>query len=107
MGIKARLRRRGKQQGIVGVGWYRPEQWQRLLEISSDRDQLEDTHEEWLENATRVFNRLKRLGGPVVKMDIDVEDMLAWCAKNGLAVNGESRAKYIVEKTSHGGKELA
>ncbi len=107
MGARARLRGREEQQGIVGVGWYRSEQWERLLEISSDRDQLEDTHEEWLKNASRVFDRLKREGLPVVKMDIDVEDLLAWCSKNGLAVNGESRAKYVVEKTSHDGKELA
>ncbi|HMD98500.1 MAG TPA: hypothetical protein VKM93_14345 [Terriglobia bacterium] len=107
MGIKARLRKREEQQGIVGVGCYRWEQWERLLEISTDRDRLEDTHEEWLKNATRVFDRLKRQGVPVIKTDIDVEDLLAWCAKNGLAVNGESRAKYVVEKTSHGGKELA
>jgi len=107
MGAKARLKRREKQQGIVGVGWYRPEQWERLLEIVSDRDQLESTHEEWLENASRVFNFLKREGLPVVKMDINVEDLLAWCAKQGLAVNGDSRAKYVMEKTSHGGKELA
>jgi hypothetical protein len=105
MGARARLRRREQQPGIVGVGWYRPEQWQRLLEISSDRDGLEDTHEEWLGNATRVFNRLKREGVPVVKMDIDVEDMVTWCSKNGLVVNGDSRAKYVMEKTSHGGKE--
>jgi len=107
MGIKARLKKREGQQGIVGVGWYRPEQWQRLLEISSDRDRLEGTHEEWLESARRVFNRLKREGLPVVKMEVDVEDMLAWCSKNGLAVNGESRAKYVTEKTSRGGKELS
>jgi hypothetical protein len=107
MGAKARLRRREEQHGIVGVGWYRSEQWERLVEISSDRDRLEDTHEEWLENASRAFDRLKREGLPVVKMEIDVEDLLAWCTKNGLAVNGESRAKYVLEKTSRGGKELS
>jgi hypothetical protein len=107
MGIKARLKRRGEQPGIVGIGWYRPDQWQRLLEISSDRDRLEDTHEEWLGNASRVFDFLKRKGLPVVKMAVDVEDLLAWCAKQGLAVNLESRAKYVTEKVSHGGKEPA
>jgi len=107
MGTRARLRRREEQRGIVGVGWYRPEQWERLLEISSDRDQLEGTYEEWLGNATRVFRYLKRQGFAVVKTEIALEDLLAWCAKRELEVNGESRAKYIMEKTSHGGNELA
>ena len=32
---------------VMGVVWYRRDQWDRLLEISSDRSELENTHEEW------------------------------------------------------------
>ena len=31
----------------MGVAWYRRGQWDRLLEISSDRFELENTPEEW------------------------------------------------------------
>ena len=29
----------------TGIAWYQPEHWQRLLEISSDKSDLEDTYD--------------------------------------------------------------
>jgi hypothetical protein len=37
-----------KQKLVVGFASYRPAQWQRVRDISSDADALEDTYEEWL-----------------------------------------------------------
>ena len=30
---------------VVGFAWYRPEQWQRVRDISTDADSLEDSYE--------------------------------------------------------------
>jgi hypothetical protein len=30
----------------IGAAWYRREQWARLLEISTDREKLEDSYDE-------------------------------------------------------------
>ena len=35
---------------VVGIAWWRPQDWNRLREISDDRQNLEDSHREWLEN---------------------------------------------------------
>jgi hypothetical protein len=45
---------------IVGVAWYRPEQWEVLRNASIDRDKLEDTHAEWLAEAERVVKELRK-----------------------------------------------
>jgi len=38
----------------IGVGYYKYEQWNLLLESASDREDLEDTYEEWLQ----VFEKM-------------------------------------------------
>jgi hypothetical protein len=79
----------------LGVGWYKPEQWKRLLDVSEDRDNLEDTFEEWKINAERGIRRLKSQGIMPEKVVIDVEEWLAWCKERGEPMNGESRSMYV------------
>jgi hypothetical protein len=83
---------------VLGVAWYRREQWNRLLEISSDRDQLEDTYEEWESIAEKHFDELARPGFPIRKVDIDVEELLSWCGSQGRPVDGEVRAHFTSMK---------
>lgn len=82
----------------IGVAWYRREQWPRLLEISADRDKLEDSYDEWLAHASKALGMLKSKGLDPVKVDIDTEELLAWCRSRNLPVSGEARAEYTTEK---------
>ena len=36
---------------LVGMGWYRPEDWERLLQVVSDRGRLHGSYAEWLAEA--------------------------------------------------------
>jgi hypothetical protein len=93
MGKKRKI---SKIQGVkFGVGWYKPEQWKRLLEVSEDRGNLEDTFEEWKVNAESGIRRLKNQGMMPEKVLIDVEEWFAWCKERGKSMNGESRSMYI------------
>ena len=83
---------------VLGVAWYRREQWNRLLEISSDRDQLEDTYEEWKSIAEKHFDELALPGLPIRKVDIDVEELLSWCGSQDRPVDGEARAQFTAMK---------
>jgi len=49
MGKLKKQKRKAKTttKAVLGVAWYRRDQWDRLLEISSDRAELEDTYDEW------------------------------------------------------------
>src|SRR5438128_1613404 len=83
---------------VAGVAWYRPEQWQRLREISEDAANLEETYESWLSEAEKIM-RERPLGNlRMEKVDVDVEQLLAWCNDQGLEVNSKSRAQYVAEK---------
>ena len=92
-------------QRVLGVGWYRPEQWTLLLSVSVDRDELESTHAEWLSSAESSLKTIREAGYNPVKIDIDVEEMIAWCKKNGVPVDGNARAHFIVDKTRQRAQE--
>ena len=82
----------------IGVAWYRREQWDRLLEISSDPDQLEDTYEEWQTMAEQNLKKLAQHGYMLRKVDIDVEELLRWCNSKNRSVDGGARSEFTVVK---------
>jgi hypothetical protein len=88
----------GYQNTEVGIAWYEPEQWQRLLEISADRDELEESHQEWVRDVERAIKELNRNGIQCVKVAMDLEQLLAWCQSQNIPVNGEARSRYVAEK---------
>lgn len=83
---------------VLGIAWFRPEQWQRLREVSDDVDKLEATHADWLLQATRMLKKLRRKGLAVQKVDVDVEDLVAWCNAAGRSVDGAARADYAARQ---------
>lgn len=82
----------------IGVAWYRQEQWPRLLEISADRDKLEGSYDEWLANVSKTMELLRLKGVNPVKVDIDTEELLAWCRSRNLPVDAKARTQYTVER---------
>jgi len=87
-----------KQELVVGFAWYRPAQWQRVRDISSDADALEDTYEEWLRLAKQKLTELKAGGLRVEKVDLDSEQLILWCNERGLEINAQARSRYAAEK---------
>ena len=83
---------------VTGVAWYRPEQWERLREVSEDVENLEETYQEWLQTAERMIRDGIPANVRVEKVDIDVEEVLAWCNAQGLAMNAEARSRFVSER---------
>ena len=86
----------------LGVAWYRKEQWERLRSVSSDRDGLETTFEEWEEMAKRRFNELRIAGQTVEKVDVDVEELVIWCKGRGMEIDGKARSRFAAERLRKG-----
>jgi hypothetical protein len=40
---------------------------------------------------------MRQRGVHAEKIDVDVEELLAWCRAEGLEVNGKARARYAAE----------
>ncbi|NOT49550.1 MAG: hypothetical protein HOP17_17640 [Acidobacteria bacterium] len=82
---------------VVGIGWYSREQYDTLLEISDDVDELEPTYEEWAAAAEKAFQNSVTAGISMERVPVDVEKLLSWCSERGLPVDGKARSQYVVE----------
>jgi hypothetical protein len=80
-----------------GIAWFRPEQWSRLLEISEDREDLEETFAEWEVLAEEKLRDLRAQGVNAQKITIDLEKLLAWCKSRGLSLNASARSQYVAD----------
>ena len=76
------------------VAWYREDQWDRLRELSSDRDGMAETYAEWRDTAERNFKDLTDAGASLRRLELDVEDLWAWCRANDRALDGAARSMY-------------
>jgi len=82
---------------VVGLAWFDRKQWTRLTEAVEDRNELEDTYEQWQQGALEAARMIERQGQKVEKVHVEVESLVFWCKENGLPVNGQSRAEYVTQ----------
>jgi len=80
---------------VVGLAWFDRKQWQRLTEAVADRNELDDTYEQWQLSALDAVRMIERQGQKVEKVHVEVESLVSWCKEKGLPVNGKSRAEYV------------
>ena len=80
----------------LALAWYRQDQWQLLLNYSTDSDKLERTYQEWLEHAEKKVNEMRKSGLNVVKIDINMEELKKWCEASDKPVDGYTRSEYAV-----------
>jgi hypothetical protein len=93
------MKKKKSKNPILGVGWYKKEQWSLLREKSKDVEELEDTFYEWEANANDIIKKLSNSPYRIEKIEIDVEELIEWCIKEKYALNGESRSTFISLKT--------
>jgi hypothetical protein len=81
----------------VGFAWFDRAQWQRLAEVVPDRNELDDTFEEWERSASNALKDLERSGQRIEKVPITVDQLLAWCVLRGMVPDGKARSEYVAE----------
>ncbi len=85
-----------KNNRTLALAWYRQDQWQLLLDSSTDSDKLERTYQEWLEHAEKKVDELNKDGNNVVKVDINIKQMKKWCKRHKKQIDGYTRSEYAV-----------
>ena len=87
-----------QREVVLGLAWYRPEQWSLLRALAADPDNLEQTHAEWLTAVTKAMKDFKKNGAVVKKIDVDVQELARWCQDRRLALDGSARQPFVTEK---------
>jgi hypothetical protein len=98
--VSRRRRREGfklASDAQLGLAWYSREAWVRLREIADDREELDDTYEDWERGALAAIRELESVGRRIVKVPIDIDALLAWCRNRSLRLDSVARAEYVTD----------
>ena len=83
---------------IIGIAWYKKEQWFILRQVIENPNDIENTYEEWLNNAINLKKTLIDSGLTVEEVEIDIQDVISWCNKDNKTINSKNITEYVVFK---------
>jgi len=87
----------------LAVAWYTPAAWDRLVAIPEA--QIDKTYPEFVRATETYMRAFTARGVRPLKQVIDVADideMIAWCHRNGYEIDGKGRAVYGVVRSMGG-----
>ncbi len=79
----------------VNLAYYRKEDWDRLMQIITDRESMHDTWEEWHETYQKTKAELTIMGMNVKVVVIDIDQLKAFCKKRKIKNDGKARSTYV------------
>ena len=84
----------GEQQIVYSFAWFQPEEWQCLKETVEDPSTLDDTYQEWRNNADNAIGELRANGEKVQKISIKISKLLVWCKSKDIKPDSKARSEY-------------
>lgn len=87
---------------VLGIAWFRPDQWLLLREVAVDAEILEPTHAEWEALARQTIRDLAKQGILARRVDVEVQRLQAWCAEHQRPLDASARADYATERLRYG-----
>ena len=78
---------------VLGFCWYDRTQWEQLK--AAVPDTMDDSYAQWRRNAARAFNKLRRDGHNIKKVNINVSAFLEWCKTRDLEPDSDGRTQYV------------
>lgn len=83
---------------LTGVAWYRRSEWPLLLSLAADPEALATTYDEWLVVAEQTYARLRQEGYLVEKVEVELAEMLGWCAVHNRSFDESARSAFVADK---------
>ena len=87
-------------RGILGVAWYRREDYGQLLGTFSDGRGMPESYDDWLQTAELLISELALHGHAVRKVCIDPDVFCIWCSRKGLVPDSTARTRFVIESIS-------
>ena len=90
-----------KSTAVMAVATYSREQWDKLIEVADDRNDLESSWEEWKAVKEEAIANIRRQGFEPIEIPVDVDALQEFCQKRGLRNDSEARAEYAANQAQH------
>jgi len=79
---------------IIGIPWYRKENYSRFKSLFVDGHNLPDTFDDWLKKSQDLLSCLQSQGHIIEKVYIDPDTFPEWCRRRGLDINSRARTDF-------------
>src|SRR4051794_4034876 len=86
------------RETIVGIAWYRPQDWNRLREISVDPEAMEESHAKWLESTNRTLRVLQKKGHRVRRVIVNLDELLDFCRREKMQLDARARSQFVADR---------
>lgn len=86
---------------VIGLATYRYNDWKRLLNISEDKEVLEDSWDEWNDNLHRYEEELRNKNIKFKEVLIDLDELIDFCEDEQININSESRSYFVADKLNN------
>ena len=80
---------------LLGIAWYREDEWGDFKAACVDREVMADSYEAWKRGAERGYQEMSGRGAHVHRVEIHLRDFLRWCEEQGVPANGKARTNYV------------
>lgn len=82
---------------VIGMVWYKPEDYDAVLGIVADRNNFSASFHEWRMKAETGEKQQRRDGHFVVRVFIDPKTFPDWCRARGLSIDAKARNQFAAE----------
>jgi hypothetical protein len=79
-------------EAVIGMAWYSSAAWAQLKAIPEAR--VEMSYLGFLRNFETLARQFAAQGIKVEKVSVDVDQVIAWCHRNGYAIDTTGRSIY-------------
>lgn len=83
-----------RDDNVLAFTWYREEEYEKLLEVTSEPEGLKEDYQAWLADARQALLKYKRMGFEPRRVYLEVDDYVDWCRLRDKPLNEQSREMY-------------
>jgi hypothetical protein len=82
---------------VIGVPWYRAEDYGRLRQMVSDPHAMAPAYEAWRASAENNEQVARDAGLTIVRVIVEPDAFAAWCTERHLVLDGGARIRFATE----------
>jgi hypothetical protein len=83
---------------VIGFAWFELEQWQKLQSALGVNARPDGSYVDWVRQARHVMDAHIAAGYDVRKVNINVDEYLAWCRYKGIALSVAAQDQFATYK---------
>ena len=82
----------------INLAYYEKKDWNRLLEVIDDKENMHNTWKEWNKASLKLKKKLTSQGLAVKDVIVNIDSLIMYCEIRGIKNDGKSRSQFVSKK---------